>query len=294
MNFKGIILSGGTGTRLGHLTKATSKQLLPIFDKPMIFYPLSVLMLAGIKDIAIITNPEHLQAYKKLLKGVEKLGVNLTYVEQEKARGLSEAYLLCEDFLGGSSSMMLLGDNIFYGSGLSGLIQATISSNKGASIFGYRVMDPERYGIAEINDTNQVVSIEEKPKNPKSNLAITGLYIFDGTAPKRAKLIEPSSRGELEITDLIKSYLNENNADLTILPRGIAWLDTGTPESLLEASQFVHTVQQRQGLFIACLEEIAFKNKWISETAFRQIIDDYHVKSFKEYLLKILHSSEKP
>ena len=287
-DYKGIILAGGTGTRLGSLTKGVSKQLLPVYDTPMIYYSISVLMLSGIRDIAIITNPEHINSYKILLDQLEPIGLNFELIPQKKPEGIAQAYLLAENFLCNKSSMMILGDNIFYGSGFSGMLSTALQKNQGANIFGYKVHDPEHFGIAELNHNNEIIGIEEKPKKPRSNIAVTGLYIFDNTASKRAKSIKPSVRGELEITSLVESYLFEKKVEISILPRGFAWLDTGNPDSLLEASHFVHTVQKRQGMQIACLEEIALQNNWISSQQLQFLIDSEKLQAKKDYLIKVL------
>tara|TARA_A100001015_G_scaffold116327_1_gene129118 strand:+ start:6660 stop:7529 length:870 start_codon:yes stop_codon:yes gene_type:complete len=262
---KGIILAGGSGTRLYPLTKSTSKQLLPIYDKPMIYYPLSLLMLANITDYLIITTPHDLAGFKSLLGDGSQLGINISYKIQEKPAGIAQAFVIGDDFIGDDSVCFILGDNIFYGHGLPQLIRKAIQENSGATIFGQYVHDPERYGVASYDDNGNVLSLEEKPKNPKSNMAVTGLYIYDNQVCSIAKSLNPSARGELEITDVNKAYLKQGQLSLKILGRGTAWLDTGTHESLHNASVFIEVIEKRQSLKIACLEEIAFRMKFISK-----------------------------
>ena len=264
---KGIILAGGSGTRLYPITLSVSKQLLPIYDKPMIYYPLSVLMLAGIRDIAIITTPHDQGQYQNLLGDGSKWGLSFHYIVQPSPDGLAQSYILAEDFLDGAPSVMVLGDNIFFGHDLPKLLQTAADNNTGATIFGYHVSDPERYGVADFDENNRVKSITEKPDNPASNYAITGLYFMDETAPTRARNVKPSPRGELEITSLLQSYLDDNTLSLTRMGRGYAWLDTGTHGSLLDAGNFVRTLEKRQGMQTGCPEEIAFNNGWIDKTA---------------------------
>lgn len=261
---KGIILAGGAGTRLYPITKGVSKQLLPVYDKPMIYYPISVLMLAGIREILIITAPEDQSAFKRLLGDGRSFGVQLSYEVQDKPEGLAQAFLIGESFLGGEPACLALGDNIFYGQGFSPMLQKASSDPIGATIFGYQVADPHRFGVVEFDDDDRVISIEEKPKEPKSNYAVTGLYFFDSNVCAIAKSVKPSSRGELEITDVIEHYLKDNSLKLQRLGRGFAWLDTGTYQSLLEAAHFVETIETRTGFKIACLEEIAFRNGWLT------------------------------
>ena len=265
---KGIILAGGSGTRLHPLTLATSKQLLPIYDKPMIYYPLSVLMLAGIREVLIISTPHDLPSFKRLLRDGAHFGINLTYKEQPSPDGLAQAFILGEEFIGNDDVCLVLGDNIFYGAGLHKLLSdavETVKQSKKAVVFGNYVNDPERYGVAEFDEHQNVVSIEEKPKNPKSNFAVVGLYFYPNSVIKIAKNVELSHRGELEITSVNEAYLNQRNLTMQILSRGFAWLDTGTHEALTEATEFVKAVEKRTGLKIACLEEIGLKKKWLSK-----------------------------
>ncbi len=260
---RGIILAGGAGTRLHPLTLAVSKQLLPVYDKPMIYYPLSVLMLAGIRDILIITTPEDQAGFKRLLGDGSSLGVRFEYVVQPSPDGLAQAFILGEAFLEGGPSALILGDNIFYGAGFSGQLASASARVDGATVFGYRVADPERYGIATVDADGKVTGVEEKPARPRSNLAITGLYFYDGRASELARGLKPSTRGELEITDLNRLYLEAGELNLEVLGRGFAWLDTGTHESLIQAGEFVRTIEQRQGLRVGCIEEIALAKGWI-------------------------------
>lgn len=264
MAWKGIILAGGSGTRLHPVTKAVSKQLLPIYDKPMVYYPLSVLMLAKIRDILLISTPEDIDNYRKLLGNGSEFGITIEYVVQESPDGLAQAFILGEDFIGDDNVALVLGDNIFFGQGFTDILTSATSRNSGATVFGYQVKDPERFGVVEFDEDNNVLSLEEKPSKPKSNFAVTGLYFYDNSVVEKAKNLKPSARGELEITDLNKNYIN-NGLHVELLGRGFAWLDTGTHDSLLEASQFVQTIEHRQGYKIACLEEIAFNNGWMSK-----------------------------
>lgn len=284
---KGIILAGGSGTRLYPATISVSKQLLPIFDKPMIYYPLSVLMLAGIKEILIITTPHDQAQFKKLLGDGSQFGIKLSYAVQDKPNGLAEAFLVGESFIGNDSVALILGDNLFYGQGFSGVLRQTverIDKDGGAIIFGYFVQDPKRFGVVEFDENQSVISIEEKPENPKSHYAATGLYFYDNTVIKRAKTVKPSPRGELEVTCLNNVYLAEGKLNVQLLGRGFAWLDSGTPESLLEASQFIHTLERRQGLKIACPEEIGLINGWIDKAHLRETVDPKSQSSYVAYV----------
>ncbi|MEB5775829.1 glucose-1-phosphate thymidylyltransferase RfbA [Aeromonas caviae] len=262
---KGIILAGGSGTRLYPITMGVSKQLLPVYDKPMIYYPLSVLMLAGIRDVLIITTPEDQASFKRLLGNGSSFGIAIQYAVQEKPNGIAEAFIIGEEFIGKDSVCLVLGDNIFYGQGLTDKLKGAVDSLKGATVFGYQVKDPERFGVVEFDSSFQAISIEEKPAKPKSNWAITGLYFYDNNVVNIAKSINPSERGELEITSINQEYLSINELNVQLLGRGFAWLDSGTHDSLLDASQFIQTIEQRQGLKVACLEEIAWRSGWLND-----------------------------
>jgi len=282
---KGIILAGGSGTRLYPLTKSISKQIMPIYDKPMIYYPLSVFMLANIRDILIISTPRDLPLFKELLGDGNDLGINLEYKVQEKPNGLAEAFLIGEEFIGSDNVALILGDNIFYGSGFTGLLEEASTLKKGAVIFGYPVKDPKAYGVVEFDEAGKAISLEEKPKEPKSNYAIPGLYFYDNTVIEKAKNVKPSARGEIEITSVNEMYLSEGKLNVKNLGRGIAWLDTGTHEALLEAANFVQTVQNRQGLYIACLEEIAYQKNWISEAELNKLAEPMIKTAYGQYLI---------
>jgi len=285
---KGIILAGGTGSRLFPLTKAVSKQLLPVYDKPMIFYPLSVLMLAGIRDILIITNIDDDFLFRKLLGDGSSYGINISYKVQTKPRGIADAFIVGSEFIDGEKVALVLGDNIFWGNGLTTHLSSACSREIGATIFAYSVPDPMRYGVVQFNDQNKAISIEEKPADPKSNFAVTGLYFYDETVVDRVSNLKPSSRGELEITDLNNSYLDEGDIFVQPLGRGFAWLDTGTHDSLLEASSFVSTVESRQGCKIACLEEIAWNKKWIGKKSMLKSIHSCENTGYSSYLKNLL------
>jgi glucose-1-phosphate thymidylyltransferase len=284
---KGIILAGGSGTRLYPITKAISKHLIPIYDKPMIFYPISVLMLAGIRDILIITTPEDQAGYIRVLGDGSSYGINLNYAVQESPDGLAQAFIIGEDFIGDDRVCLALGDNIFWGQGFSDNLKRAKDRKNGATLFGYQVQDPERFGVVEFDKNCQVVSIEEKPIEPKSNYAATGLYFYDNNVVEMAKLVKPSDRGELEITSLNQMYLDNGELHVELLGRGFAWLDTGTQQSLLSASQFVETIEARQGFKIACLEEIAFNNEWIDRDELHELGKKIGKSSYGSYLINL-------
>ena len=284
---KGIILAGGSGTRLYPITKGISKQLIPVYDKPMIYYPLSTLMLASIKDILIISTPEYTPLFKQLLGDGSEWGISLTYKVQEKPNGLAEAFILGADFIGNDSVCLILGDNIYYGSGLSKLVQEAAEKTDGATVFGYHVNDPERFGVVEFDNNMKALSIEEKPEDPKSNYAVTGLYFYDNTVVEKARNLKPSDRGELEITDINKLYLDEGKLDVKLMGRGYAWLDTGTHDSMMEAASFIATIQKRQNLKVACLEEIAYRMGYISKEKLVELAQPMKKNDYGQYLLRL-------
>lgn len=284
---KGIVLAGGSGTRLYPITKGVSKQLLPIYDKPMIYYPLSVLMLAGIRDILLISSPEDISSYKRLLGNGSGFGISLSYAEQPSPDGLAQAFIIGEEFVGSDPVCLVLGDNIFYGQGFSPMLKAAAGRGTGATVFGYQVKDPERFGVVSFDENRRAVSIEEKPLKPQSSYAVTGLYFYDNDVVKMAKQVEPSPRGELEITSINQAYLERGDLNVELLGRGFAWLDTGTHESLLEAGLFVETIEKRQGYKIACLEEIAYNNGWLSKEELRSIGQSLSKNSYGQYLLSL-------
>ena len=285
---KGIILAGGSGTRLYPLTKGVSKQLLPIYDKPMIFYPLSVLMLAGIRDVLIITTPEDQAGFQRLLADGSQIGISLTYAVQASPDGLAQAFLIGEEFIGKDSVCLVLGDNIFYGQGFTPMLQEATKRKSGATVFGYQVKDPERFGVVQFDEGRKAISIEEKPLKPKSNFAVTGLYFYDNDVIEIAKQVKPSARGELEITCINQAYLERGSLHVELLGRGFAWLDTGTHESLLEASHFVETIEKRQGYKVACLEEIAFNNGWLTVAELQRTGNELKKNSYGQYLLSLV------
>lgn len=285
---KAIVLAGGSGTRLYPLTKGLSKQLLPVYDKPMIYYPLSVLMLAGIRDILIITTPEDEPLYRRLLADGADFGINLSYTVQHSPDGLAQAFILGEEFIGEDSVCLVLGDNIFWGHGFSPILRDAAARSSGATVFGYQVKDPERFGVVEFDSDKKALSIEEKPQNPKSQFAVTGLYFYDNSVVEIAKALKPSERGELEITAVNQAYLDKGMLNVEMLGRGFAWLDTGTHDSLLEAATFVETIEKRQGYKIACLEEIAFNQGWISKEHLKSIGSAMSKNSYGKYLLEII------
>ncbi|WP_165021394.1 glucose-1-phosphate thymidylyltransferase RfbA [Dysgonomonas sp. ZJ279] len=285
---KGIILAGGSATRLYPLSKAISKQIMPVYDKPMIYYPLSTLMLAGIREVLIISTPRDLPMFRELLGSGEELGMRFEYIVQETPNGLAQAFVLGEEFLDGESGCLILGDNMFYGQGFSKMLKEAASLNEGACVFGYYVKDPRAYGVVEFDDEGKVISLEEKPEKPKSNYAVPGLYFYDKTVTAKAKALQPSPRGEYEITDLNKCYLAENTLQVKLFGRGFAWLDTGNCDSLLEAGNYVETIQNRQGFYIACIEEIAWRNKWIDDIQLKSLGEKSDKTAYGQYILSLV------
>ena len=288
MNTKGIILAGGSGTRLYPITKGVSKQLLPIYDKPMVYYPLSVLMLAGIREVLIISTPDDIDGFKRLLGDGADFGIEIEYAVQPSPDGLAQAFIIGEEFIGNSNVCLVLGDNIFDGEGFTPMLKEAVSRSKGATVFGYQVKDPERFGVVEFDEQKRAVSLEEKPKQPKSNFAVTGLYFYDNDVIQIAKSVKPSERGELEITTVNQMYLERGDLNVELLGRGFAWLDTGTHESLLQAAQFVETIEKRQGYKVACLEEIALNNGWLTKDQVLEIGQSMHKNDYGQYLISLV------
>ena len=287
MDTQGIILAGGSGTRLYPITKGVSKQMLPIYDKPMVYYPLSVLMLAGIRDVLIISTPEDIEGFQRLLGDGSDFGINLSYATQPSPDGLAQAFIIGEEFIGDSNVCLVLGDNIFYGLGFTTMLRKAVNRATGATVFGYQVKDPERFGVVEFNENLRAVSLEEKPKKPKSNFAVTGLYFYDNDVIEIAKQVKPSERGEVEITTVNQMYLERGDLNVELLGRGFAWLDTGTHESLLEAAHFVETIEKRQGYKVACLEEIALNNGWLSKQQVLEIGNSMSKNGYGQYLISL-------
>jgi glucose-1-phosphate thymidylyltransferase len=288
VNRRGIILAGGSGTRLYPVTQAVSKQLIPVYDKPMVYYPLSTLMLSGIKDVLIISTPQDTPRFTELLKDGSQWGMNITYAVQPSPDGLAQAFIIGKNFVGHGPSALVLGDNIFYGHDLVKILNSANDKTTGASVFAYHVMDPERYGVVEFNESNQAISIEEKPKKPKSNYAVTGLYFYDSQVCDIAASIKPSARGELEITDLNRVYLDNKQLNVEMMGRGFAWLDTGTHDSLIEAASFIATLQKRQGMMVACPEEIAYSQKWIDKGDIQKLAEPLKKNDYGQYLLRLI------
>ena len=291
---KGIVLAGGSGTRLHPVTRGISKQMLPVYDKPMIYYPLSVLMLAGIQEILVISTPEDLPGYQKLLGNGADFGIQLSYAEQPSPDGLAQAFLIGESFIGDGNVCLVLGDNIFYGYGFSAMLRDAAQRAEGATVFGYHVNDPARFGVLEFDASGKVISLEEKPAKPKSNYAVTGLYFYDNRVVDIAKSVKPSGRGELEITDVNRAYLESGELNVSVMGRGFAWLDTGTHDSLMEAGQFVQTIEHRQGLKVACLEEIGYRNGWLSEEALQRQATALANTGYGQYLQQVLDAETTP
>ena len=291
MNTKGIILAGGSGTRLYPITKGVSKQLLPIYDKPMIYYPLSVLMLAGIREVLIISTPDDIDGFKRLLGDGSELGIDISYAVQPSPDGLAQAFIIGEEFIGDSNVCLVLGDNIFYGQGFTPLLRQAVNRQKGATVFGYQVKDPERFGVVAFDENKRAISIEEKPVKPKSNYAVTGLYFYDNDVIEIAKKVKPSERGEVEITTVNQMYMERGDLNVELLGRGFAWLDTGTHESLLEAAQFVETIEKRQGYKVACLEEIALNNGWLTKQQVADIGQTMSKNAYGQYLIDLTKES---